>query len=63
MNNYKKMILLVEDNEDDVILTLQALKNNNIGNEIFVVRDGAEALDFYSEPVNTETGTSTNCHN
>ena len=46
MNNYKKIILLVEDNEDDVILTLQALKNNNIGNEIIVVRDGAEALDF-----------------
>lgn len=46
MNNYKKMILLVEDNEDDVILTLQALKNNNIGNEIIVVRDGAEAIDY-----------------
>jgi two-component system response regulator len=40
------VILLVEDNSDDEALTLRALKKNNIGNEIFVVRDGAEALDF-----------------
>jgi two-component system response regulator len=39
-------ILLVEDNPDDEALTLRALKKNNIGNTIFVVRDGAEALDF-----------------
>ncbi len=42
----KKMILLVEDNPDDETLTLRALKKNNIGNELMVVRDGAEALDF-----------------
>ena len=42
----RKMILLVEDNPDDEALTLRALKKNNIGNEIAVVRDGAEALDF-----------------
>ena len=41
-----KMILLVEDNPDDEALTLRALKKNNIGNKVFVVRDGAEALDF-----------------
>src|SRR5690606_3496906 len=41
-----KMILLVEDNPDDEALTLRALKKNNIGNELKVVRDGAEALDF-----------------
>ena len=41
-----KMILLVEDNPDDEALTLRALKKNHIGNEVFVVRDGAEALDF-----------------
>ena len=41
-----KMILLVEDNPDDEALTLRALKKNNIGNQVFVVRDGAEALDF-----------------
>lgn len=46
MENSNKMILLVEDNEDDVIFTLQALRDNNIGNEIVVARDGVEALDF-----------------
>jgi two-component system response regulator len=39
-------ILLVEDNPDDVTLTLRALKKNNIGNRVIVVEDGAEALDF-----------------
>jgi two-component system response regulator len=42
----QKMILLVEDNADDEALTIRALKKNNIGNELFVVRDGAEALEF-----------------
>ncbi len=42
----EKMILLVEDNPDDEALTLRALKKNNIGNNLVVVRDGAEALDF-----------------
>jgi len=41
-----KMILLVEDNPDDEALTLRALKKNNIRNQVFVVHDGAEALDF-----------------
>lgn len=41
-----KMILMVEDNPDDEELTLRALKKNNIGNKVSVVRDGAEALDF-----------------
>ena len=40
------MILLVEDNPDDEVLTLHALKKNKIGNRVYVVRDGAEALDF-----------------
>ena len=40
------MILLVEDNPDDEILTLRALKKNNIKNEVTVARDGVEALDF-----------------
>ena len=39
-------ILLVEDNPDDEALTIRALKKNNIGNELKVVRDGAEALEF-----------------
>ncbi|HZM23416.1 MAG TPA: response regulator [Anaerolineales bacterium] len=42
----EKMILLVEDNPDDEALTMRALKKHNIGNKVFVVRDGAEALDF-----------------
>ena len=42
----EKMILLVEDNPDDELLTLRALKKNNIGNNLVIVRDGAEALDF-----------------
>jgi CheY-like chemotaxis protein len=41
-----KVILLVEDNADDEALTLRALKKNNIGNEVIVARDGAEALDY-----------------
>jgi two-component system, response regulator len=41
-----KTILLVEDNRDDVKLTLRALKKNNINHDIAVVYDGAEALDF-----------------
>ena len=39
-------ILLVEDNPDDVALTLRALKKNHILNQISVARDGAEALKF-----------------
>jgi two-component system response regulator len=39
-------ILLVEDNPDDVVLTLRALQKNQIGNDVVVVRDGVEALDY-----------------
>jgi len=39
-------ILLVEDNADDEELTLRALKRHNLANEINIVRDGAEALEF-----------------
>jgi CheY-like chemotaxis protein len=39
-------ILLVEDNKDDETLTLRALRKSNILNDVVVVRDGAEALDY-----------------
>ena len=39
-------ILLVEDNPNDVELTLRALQKQNLSNRVFVVKDGAEALDF-----------------
>ncbi len=42
----EKVILLVEDNPDDELLTRRALKKNNIGNKVIVARDGVEALDF-----------------
>jgi two-component system response regulator len=39
-------ILLVEDNANDAELTLRALRKRNLANRLFVVEDGAEALDF-----------------
>jgi two-component system response regulator len=41
-----KIILLVEDNPDDVELTLRALKKNNIANDVVVAGDGEEALEY-----------------
>ncbi|MCJ2047784.1 response regulator [Methylobacterium sp. J-078] len=41
-----KPILLVEDNPNDIELTLAALEKSQLANEIVICRDGAEALDF-----------------
>jgi len=46
MNEENKTILLVEDNDDDVALTLRAFKRSHLMNPVVVVRDGVEALDF-----------------
>ena len=46
MNDNSVEILLVEDNPNDVELTLRAFKKNNLTNPIHVARDGEEALDF-----------------
>ncbi len=40
------VILLVEDNPDDELLTLRALNKNNLTGEVVVARDGVEALDY-----------------
>jgi two-component system response regulator len=42
----QKHILLVEDNPDDVELTLLAFKKYNIKNDLVVIQDGAESLDY-----------------
>jgi two-component system response regulator len=45
-NPNNEYILLVEDNPDDIELTLRALNKNNILNEVVVAKDGVEALDY-----------------
>lgn len=55
---HNKTILLVEDNPDDEALTLRALKKNNIFNEVAVMRDGQQVVDYFfgegaSNPVPT----------
>jgi two-component system, response regulator len=42
----KSIIMVVEDNQDDLDLTLRAFAKNNILNEIVIARDGVEALDY-----------------
>jgi len=44
--NTVQEILLVEDSQNDIDLALYALREDNLANNIFVVRDGKEALDF-----------------
>lgn len=46
MNYNEVEILIVEDNIDDAALTTRVLKKHNIANNLFHVKDGAEALDF-----------------
>jgi CheY-like chemotaxis protein len=47
IDNLKEVeILLVEDNPNDMELTLRALKKHNLTNQVHVVKNGAEALDY-----------------
>lgn len=46
MDTRNRTILIVEDNPDDVFLTLRALKKHRIANDVMVVSDGVEALDY-----------------
>ena len=46
MNAEPTKILLVEDNPDDVELTLRALREHNLANRVKVVSDGVEALEY-----------------
>jgi len=42
----ERAILLIEDNEDDIDLTLRALNTSRLSNDVVVARDGREALDY-----------------
>jgi CheY-like chemotaxis protein len=47
LGNYKQgSILLVEDNEDDILLTKRSFNKNKIANQLIVVRNGEEAFDY-----------------
>jgi len=46
----RSLIALVEDNADDEALTIRALKQHGISDQIVVLRDGVEALAFFSDP-------------
>lgn len=42
-------ILLVEDNEGDIILTMEALKEGKVSNKISIARDGEQAIEFLNK--------------
>ena len=44
---YEKVILLVEDNPDDIALTLRAFKKSSILNKVITIEDGQEALEYF----------------
>jgi len=46
VNSNEVDILLVDDSQNDVDLTLHSLRSENLANHVFVARDGEEALDF-----------------
>ena len=44
-----RALLLVEDNEDDVFLMKRALKEAHVSNQLCVVEDGQEAVDYFTD--------------
>lgn len=58
-----KVILLVEDNPDDQVLTLRALKKNQIPNRVVISGNGADALDYlFSEGIHVDRPAEDNPH-
>lgn len=55
---HNKIIMLVEDNPDDVMLCKQALKNNRIERDVLVARDGVEAVDFLTGKTSLNSATA-----
>jgi CheY-like chemotaxis protein len=53
---HRRFILLVEDNPDDEALTLLALREHHLADDVVVVRDGAEALAFFYETTRAGDG-------
>ena len=51
-------ILIAEDDKDDYLLTLEALKEAGVGNEVHWVKDGDEILEFLSSRLNGSNGSS-----
>ena len=51
-----KAILLVEDNDDDVMLTKRALERNNIANQLIVMGDGVAALEYLQRAADPARG-------
>jgi two-component system response regulator len=52
---HRRVILLVEDNPDDELLTVRSLRRSNIANEIVVAHNGEEAIQYLFDPL-PETG-------
>jgi two-component system, response regulator len=57
LNNQNSLeIVLIEDNDLDAELTIRALRQNNLGNQIIRLADGQEALDFFFQTDKTKQG-------
>ena len=54
MNSKIVEILLIEDNPNDVELTTRALKKHNLANKLHVVKDGAEALEYFFDGIGSK---------